>query len=223
MVSARLPEFWGAHQRTSLEKAADQTDKNWLGVLPVTFEERSSPSLSHDAELVRQCLQGDQKHGFRLLYSRYQGQVRSTLYRLCGPSHLDDLVQEVFLRAWKGLPKFRQSAKFSTWLYRITCNVAADRRRQCTKPNQFSLSLESLSVSEDTSDLMDLHYRDLVYRGLKQLSWEHRAVLVLHDLQDLPQKEVAEILQVPLGTVKSRLFHGRAGMRQFLAQEGVQL
>ena len=68
---------------------------------------------------------------------------------------------------------------------------------------------------------MQLHYRDLVHRGLNNLSFEHRAVLVLHDLEDLPQKQVAEILNVPVGTVKSRLFHARNSLKKFLEQQGI--
>ncbi|MBP0028505.1 sigma-70 family RNA polymerase sigma factor [Roseofilum sp. Guam] len=198
-MAARLAHLWGPDRRNG-----------------------DSESSNHDSELVHRCLQGDSQ-SYRLLYRRYQAQVRSTLYQLCGPSHLDDLVQDVFLRAWKGLPKFRRSAKFSTWLYRITCNVASDQRRQLAKQNQFSLNVDLLSVSENTSDLMQLHYQDLVHRGLEQLSWEQRTVLVLHDLEDVPQKEIAQVLQIPVGTVKSRLFHGRAAMRKFLEAQGVQL
>jgi RNA polymerase sigma-70 factor (ECF subfamily) len=177
-----------------------------------------------DAELARQCQQGDAE-AFRHLYRRYQQKVRSTLYQLCGGEMLDDLVQEVFLRVWKGLPNFRQAAKFSTWLYRICWNVAADRRRQFAR--QQPLAQEELAVEDtfsrpqDTPDLMQLHYQDLVGRGLQSLNLEHRSVLVLHDLADIPQKEVAEILKLPLGTVKSRLFYARSQLRKFLQQQGV--
>jgi RNA polymerase sigma-70 factor (ECF subfamily) len=68
---------------------------------------------------------------------------------------------------------------------------------------------------------MQLHYQDLVQRGLEQLSFEHRSVLVLHDLEDIPQKEVAQILGLPAGTVKSRVFYARNAVRQFLQKEGV--
>jgi RNA polymerase sigma-70 factor (ECF subfamily) len=70
---------------------------------------------------------------------------------------------------------------------------------------------------------MLLHYQDLVQRGLAHLSFEHRTVIVLHDLEEIPQKEIAEILNIPLGTVKSRLFHARAALRKFLQSEGVNL
>jgi RNA polymerase sigma-70 factor (ECF subfamily) len=179
-----------------------------------------------DNELVRKCLQGD-RQSFRQLYRRHQQRVRSTLYQLCGPSCLDDLVQEVFLRAWKGLPKLRQTCQFSTWLYRISWNVASDQRREFAKARRDQLLLQDhQNNNKDTvhhePDLMQLHYQDLVQRGLRELSLDRRAVLVLHDLEDVPQKEVAQILNIPVGTVKSRLFHARDAMRKFLQQQQVQ-
>ncbi|RZM77846.1 sigma-70 family RNA polymerase sigma factor [Leptolyngbya iicbica] len=174
-----------------------------------------------DAELIQQCLRG-QRSAFQVLYRRYQGPVRSTLFQLCGAAELDDLVQEVFLRAWKGLPKFRQSAQFSTWLYRIAWNVASDRRHALGKARSHPLS-PPLTLATGQADLTQLHYQDLVQRGLQALSLEHRAVIVLHDLEDLPQQEIASILNIPKGTVKSRLHHARSALRTFLQTEGVQL
>ena len=174
-----------------------------------------------DAELIQHCLRGKQS-AFQALYRRYQRPVRGTLFQLCGEAELDDLVQEVFLRVWKGLPKFRQSAQFSTWLYRITWNVATDRRRTQGKARSQPL-LSPLAPLSDQSDLTQLHYEDLVQRGLQTLSLDHRAVLILHDLEDLPQQAVANILDIPKGTVKSRLHHARSALRTFLQQEGVQL
>lgn len=176
-----------------------------------------------DNLLVQRCLQGE-RQSFRLLYRRHQHRVRAILYQLCDPIVLDDLVQEVFLRAWKGLPKFRRSAKFSTWLYRIAWNLAADHRQAAVRGRSHLQTLSKQApIYQDAPDVMQLHYQDLVQRGLAQLSADHRLILVLHDLEDLPQKEVAEILRIPVGTVKSRLFHARAAMREFLHQQGVQL
>jgi RNA polymerase sigma-70 factor (ECF subfamily) len=188
---------------------------------PATQESQS------DIDLVLQCQQGNQQ-SFRQLYRRYASRVRSTLYQLCGGETLDDLVQEVFLRAWKGLPQLRQAAQFSTWLYRICWNVASDQRRQFAQERSFNSKLKSgqerLSTNDSkltqAPDLMDLHYQDLIQRGLQQLSFEHRAVLVLHDLEDLPQKEVAQILGIAVGTVKSRLFHARTSLRNYIQQQG---
>ncbi|WP_339376210.1 sigma-70 family RNA polymerase sigma factor [Calothrix sp. NIES-2098] len=186
---------------------------------------RQFPSKSaseSDSYLVQQCLQGDiQSYG--LLYRRHQQRVRVILHQ-CEPSSLDDLVQEVFLRAWKGLPKFRQTAKFSTWLYRIAWNLACNQRQaEVQRRNQLQALTVHTPTQQDAPDLMALHYQDLVQQGLVNLSFDHRTILVLHDLEEVPQKEIAEILDIPLGTVKSRLFHARAAMRQFLQQQGVQL
>lgn len=193
-----------------------------------------------DSELVLKCQRGD-RNSFRVLYKRYQQRVRSTLYQLCGKQMLDDLSQEVFLRAWKGLPKLREASHFSTWIYRITWNVAQDRRRQFAqhmeKEVDYQLQLSgkdsftdeeqllsnTLSRSQDSPDWMLLHYQDSIQKGLQTLSLEHRVAIVLHDLEDLPQKEVAAILNLPLGTVKSRLFHARSAMRKYLQQQGVGL
>ncbi len=192
----------------------------------------SPPTQRDDLQLVRDCVAGD-RLSFRLLYQRHQQKVRSTLYQLCGADSLDDLVQEVFLRAWKGLPKFRQSSQFSTWLYRITFNVAYDRRRALAvgRSRQVTLADEHLANLADarhdepleSTPLSQIHYRDLIQRGLAQLSEDHRQVLVFHDLEELPQKEIAQILGIPVGTIKSRLFHARAALRKFLTSQGVEL
>jgi len=197
-----------------------------------TAETESETRVPTEQELILLCQQGD-RDSFRLLYQRYQQRVRSTLYQLCGTSSLDDLVQEVFMRAWKGLPKLKKAKYFSTWLYRISWNVATDRRRKLARVKEKTSLNEKyankdrlnygkdLSNVQDTPDLMHLHYQDIVQRGLDNLSFDHRAVLVLHDLEDIPQKQVAEILDIPVGTVKSRLYHARNSFKKFLEQQGI--
>jgi RNA polymerase sigma factor (sigma-70 family) len=177
-----------------------------------------------DELLVKRCVEGQDRQSFRILYRRHQVRVRQIIYQLGDPISLDDLVQEVFLRAWKGLPKFRQNAQFSTWLYRIAWNVASDRRQTLAQDrSRLQTIAQNIATQHDDPDLMQLHYQDVVQTGLSLLSDEHRAVLVLHDLEELPQKEVAEILKIPVGTVKSRLFHARSGMRKFLETAGIQV
>jgi RNA polymerase sigma-70 factor, ECF subfamily len=190
---------------------------------------KAEEQQNSDAYYISVCLSGNSQ-AFSQLYRRHAQKVRSTLYQLCGADTLDDLVQEVFLRAWKGLKSFRQSAQFSTWLYRITWNVACDRRRILAKARSKQVNLEDDTQLENLQDLShtpaeinNLHYQDLVRRGLHHLSDDHKSVLVLHDLEELPQKEVAEILAIPIGTVKSRLFHARVAMRKFLEAEGIEL
>lgn len=189
----------------------------------ITHQAADEQPAASDRELVQRCLRGEQQ-SFRLLYRRHQQRVRSILYQLCDGDSLDDLVQEVFLRAWRGLPKFRHSAQFSTWLYRIAWNVASDQRQRLAQGRKQKQVLTQQAPAHQTApDVMHLHYQDLVQRGLGHLSFDQRTILVLHDLEDLPQKEISAILGIPVGTVKSRLFHARAAMRQLLQQEGVQL
>ena len=181
-------------------------------------------SLLSELELVALAQNGDSE-SFRLLYQIYQLKVRSTLYQLCGSEMLDDLLQEVFLRAWKGLPKLKQAEYFSTWIYRICWNVATDYRRKLAQNSrQISPNSEiEFAVTERSqeTDLMQLHYQDLVKRGLEHLSLSHRVVIVLHDLEDIPQKKIAQILDIPIGTVKSRLYHARHTLKKFLQQQGI--
>ena len=195
---------------------------------PVRVQESTPQSVDRRTErqvdegLVQSCLQGDHR-SFRALYQRHQGRVRSILFQLCGPSHLDDLVQEVFLRAWKGLPKFKRSAQFSTWLYRITWNVASDQRRRYAQTrSQMQVLKSNNRAHHHDPGMMQIHYHQILQQGLDQLSLDHRSVLVMHDLEQLPQKEIAQILEIPVGTVKSRLFHARGALRQYLEKEGIQ-
>ncbi len=186
-------------------------------------------TVLNESDLVLRSQQGDSE-SFRLLYQLYQQKARSTLYQLCGSLMLDDLVQEVFLRAWKGLPKLREPNYFSTWFYRICWNVATDYRRKLARnasKSQSAIELDAIAKENisshlhQTSDLMKLHYQDVVKRGLEYLSLSHRVVIVLHDLEDIPQQEIAQILEIPVGTVKSRLHHGRKTLKKFLQQQGI--
>jgi RNA polymerase sigma factor (sigma-70 family) len=185
--------------------------------------EREGSIDPSDEELVNACIQGD-RDCFRLLYRRHHQRVRQILYQLCDPPTIDDLVQEVFLRAWKGLPKFRRDAQFSTWLYRIAWNVCADRRQAIARDRTRLQTIKDRSNEyHEDPDVMQLYYREAIGNGLAHLSEDRRSVLVLHDLQEIPQKEVAEILGIPVGTVKSRLFYARAAMRKFLERSGISL
>jgi RNA polymerase sigma-70 factor, ECF subfamily len=174
-----------------------------------------------DLLLVQQC-QGaiargeDPGAAFRMLYQRYADLVRGSLFRLsCDSERLDDLVQEVFLRVWRGLPGFRNQSAFRTWLYRIVLNVAQARPK--------GLSLPWLDATATPTVWGELHHRDLVQRGLAALPPRQRALLVLHDLEDLPQAEVAAVLGIRLGTVKAGLHQARHRLRQWLIDQGAEL
>jgi len=129
---------------------------------------------------------------FESLYQEYQGLVRATLYKLCSPGDLDDLVQEAFVKIWNGLPKFKEGAKLTTWIYRIAYNVAVDHLRR-KKPTASELKL----VHGMTSTSQQIENRDLVLKSLQELSIEHRSVIVLNTIEGLSIFEVAQVLGIP--------------------------
>jgi RNA polymerase sigma-70 factor (ECF subfamily) len=173
--------------------------------------------------LVTEARLGNEE-SFRTLYRMDAPKARGTLRQMVGPTHLDDLVQEVFVRVWKGFPKMRDANAFSTWFYRITWNVAMDALSSAAVLRE----RESHNVDMDwadpkSSNRENIDNRILVERALKQLSKDQRDVLVLSDFEELSTEEIASIMAVPAGTVKSRLFHARESVRHFLTARGVKL
>jgi RNA polymerase sigma-70 factor (ECF subfamily) len=180
-----------------------------------------------DQLLITRCLKGEQE-AFRALYQRYCPRVRSLLYQLTGkPEGLDDLTQEVFIKVYRALPNFRGESQFSTWLFRVTYNVCQDmRRKQGRRLQTVALgehnSLENLPIPDEREDnLTRLSRQQLVQDALATLSAEQRDVIVLFDLQEKSQEDVAEILGLPVGTVKSRVYYGRRKLREWLEAQGV--
>lgn len=161
---------------------------------------------------------------FAELYRTHQGLVRSVIFQISGSDGLDDLVQEAFIRIWKGMPGFRREAQLSSWIFRVSTNIALDHCRSRTRRPEGHLAsaIESDIVPLPSPETGFTH-RDLVMKGLMNLSEEHRVTLVLAFLHDLPLAEVAEVLDISEGTVKSRLHYAKAQFREFLASKGVKL
>lgn len=186
----------------------------------------AEPTLTKTIEAARQ---GDPE-SFRALVRHYTPKVRGTLRQMAGTRALDDQTQEVFVRIWRGLPKLRNANGFSTWVYRITWNVAMDGRKNLARERERQADCDEPSCGEDlkarsgagAEQETRLLNKLLVEQGLVSLTPDLRDVLVLSDLEELAQDEVAAILEIPVGTVKSRLFTARARMRQFLKEKGVQ-
>lgn len=179
-----------------------------------------------DLELVEQARAGDE-WAFAQLVTRYEGRVYNLALRYCGDAHeAGDLAQEAFLRVYRGLSGFRGSARFSTWLYRIVINVCRDwdrkRRRRPTAP------WPTVDDGDRPRDLPDPapgpeevsagnELRRRLVEEIAQLPPDYRQAVLLRDLQDLSYSEIAAILQVSVGTVKSRIHRGRAALRDRLA------
>lgn len=151
---------------------------------------------------------------FTGIYREYHSLVRTVIYQIAGASALHDLTQEAFLRIWQGLERFREESSLKSWIYRISVNVALDALRlRKSRAEEFEYELAELP--DPGQDLeRTLSDRELVAEGLKALSPEHRAVVVLALIHERPLAEVAHVLGISEGTVKSRLHHAKEYFRR---------
>lgn len=196
--------------------------------MAVTPEKAGQPPA--DEVLVKAAREGDTA-AFEVLVTRYERKVYSLAYRYSGdPDDARDLAQEAFLKAFVALKGFRGGSSFSTWIYRITANVCLDamrsRRRRPTVSLDRPLAAGDGDMkwqvpdgSVDPGEVVERReLQAAVQRAITRLSPEHRMVLVLRDLQDLSYEEVAGVLGLNLGTVKSRLNRARLALRDHLAE-----
>ena len=184
-----------------------------------------------DRALVIACQEGD-RDAFSTLVVRYQEAVLNLAYRRLGDRELAlDVAQEVFIKAYKGLPKFEGESKFFTWIYRITLNEAVSAHRK-TARHKRALSLdaqrtdgEGARLGEPADDragptdaAASLDDQALVQESIADLDDEFAQPLILRDLEGLSYQEVSDVLQIPLGSVKSRIHRARQTLKQRLAK-----
>ena len=134
----------------------------------------------------------------------------------------EDAVQETLVSAWRSLPTLRDDARFDAWLYRLTVNACAEmgRHRRRWRANVTVLVIEP-NESDQTSDVAD---RDQLERGLRRLTDAQRTILALHFFADLPMTEIAEVLDIPVGTTRSRVHYALTALRAVLeADERAQI
>jgi RNA polymerase sigma-70 factor (ECF subfamily) len=176
-----------------------------------------------EAELIRSTLAG-QTAAFGQLVLKYQDRLYNTLYRLLGSAEdARDVVQDAFVQAFLKLESFRGTAAFYTWLYRIAFNLAMSHRRR-GKPTvslDFSRSEHGMEPI-DGQPTPDAHVArqdraGLVHAALAELAAEFRQVIVLREMEGCRYEEIAEILELPVGTVRSRIFRARMQLRDRLA------
>jgi len=183
----------------------------------------SSPVELDDQQLVTASKHGDQD-AFARLVQRYQRRIFNLVYRMLQQyEEASEITQETFLAAWQGLPSFRGDARFATWLYRIAYNCALKQleTRKRDRALQAALQAEQALEGEDTykraDAQIDEHERQaFVHEHLSRLPAKYRAVLILRHLQDMTYEEMAEILTMPVGTIKTHLFRARNLLKQRL-------
>jgi len=182
----------------------------------------ASESIS-DADCVRRIIQRGDTDAFEILVRRHEKTIFNLVYRMLGDyDDAAEVSQEVFLSAYRALGQFRGEANFSTWLYRIALNHATSRRRSLSARRQKVVPLhetESLTDSgpSPTEALERKEMRERVQAALNKLEPEDATVILLRDLQDIPYDEVARVLEIPVGTVKSRLHRARQALKAQLA------
>ena len=175
-----------------------------------------------EEELIKSALAG-KSSCFEVLVTRYQDRLYTAMISVVGSTdEAEDVVQEAFIQAYLKLDTFQQNSRFFTWLYRIAFNFALARRRR----RRGHLSLEEsreISGAEPKSKTESPDSRlsrsedvNLVHQALAILSEDHRSILVLREMDDLAYEEIAEVLQISIGTVRSRLNRARLALKQQL-------
>jgi RNA polymerase sigma-70 factor, ECF subfamily len=170
-----------------------------------------------DPELARRSQAGDTE-AFGELVTKYRAKIFTMVYGMVRDEHdAWDLAQEGFLKAWHSIHLFEGRSSFYTWLYSITVNLAIDSLRRKGRREEVELndaipsSLPGPGVNYQRTEI-----REQVNAALAKLSPEHRAVVVLKELEDLQYHEIAEVLNLSMGTVMSRLFYGRKKLQSML-------
>jgi RNA polymerase sigma-70 factor (ECF subfamily) len=174
----------------------------------------SPPPEPSDTELISRVLVRDDRRAFGELVARHQSAVRGLLRRLTGGdlAQADDLAQETFLRAYRGLRGYRGGAKFSSWLYRIACNAFFSRDRGSREAPVESPELEA-GLPEQALLADTLLERYDLERALATLKPRERAALVLTYANELTHEEAAVILDCPLGTLKTHVARAKEKLR----------
>lgn len=176
-------------------------------------------------KLINEVKQGDTE-SFGELVELYKDKVYQVAYRMVGhPQEAQDVAQEAFLRAYTNLDKFDMDRKFSTWLFRIATNVAIDRLRK-KKPDFYledkvkgteGLTYESqLAADQELPEdqVVNLEMQEWIQSEINQLPLKYRSAVILKYMEDLSLKEISEILDMPISTVKTRIHRGREALRK---------
>lgn len=181
--------------------------------------------------LIRRIVDGDHE-AFAQLVEAHEKPVYNLCLRMCGNAEdAKDLAQEAFVKAWRGLQFYKYESAFSTWLYRLTTNVCIDfLRKQKRRPTV------SLTVQQEDEETVELEIEDgqpqpeaqilhrevktEIARAMDQLEDEFRMILTLRVIDDLSYEEIAAIMDLKIGTVKSRLARARLKLKRILLQNG---
>jgi RNA polymerase sigma-70 factor (ECF subfamily) len=173
-----------------------------------------------DAALVKRVQQGD-KQAFNLLVLKYQTKIVNLVMRYVrDPDEANDVAQEAFLKAYRALPRFRGDSAFYTWLYRIAVNtaknylVAAKRRPveydlDLQDPEQYDMQARLKDIDSPESVIMKDEVQQTIDEAIQDLPEDLRTAIILRELEGMTYEEIAETMECPVGTVRSRIFRAR--------------
>ncbi len=171
-----------------------------------------------DVDLIRDVLAGRVER-FEILVRRYQRLVATAALRMGTPrDEVEDVTSEVFYKVYKSLGRYRPEHALSTWLYRIAINAALDRKRSTRHESRMEELSPSLADGRPSleSQATDLERSRLLQEALERIPGHYRSPLVLAHLEGMPLEEIARVLDLPEGTVKSRLFRARAMLKDII-------
>ncbi|HNX53865.1 MAG TPA: sigma-70 family RNA polymerase sigma factor [Pontiellaceae bacterium] len=198
----------------------------------MTKNPKNEPSseIPDDLDLVRRSQAGDTA-AYEELIRRYHGKIYGLVYSMTSSREdAEDLAQEVFVKAWKALGHFREQSGFYTWIYRIALNRTINfrkrrNRRQTVDFDEFDPDIKTAESYREFSSKgsvlrkMSLgEFQEKMNAALLKLSEKHRAVVVMHDVQEMPHADIAKVMHCSEGTVRSRLFYAHKQLQAELAE-----
>lgn len=174
-------------------------------------------NLGDDFSLIKNFLDGDES-SFNVLVQRHKEKVRNIIFiTMNSPDDADDIAQEVFITIYKNLKNFRFQSQFSTWLYRITVNKCRDHLRKKKIRKMFlPLNDEAGKKSFESYSVEDTDISRLVRKAISKLPYKLKTPLLLKDIEGMSYQEIAESMNCEIGTVKSRIFRAREGLKKLL-------
>jgi len=168
----------------------------------------------YEQVLVLRCQAGDQR-AFEELVVRYSPRLAYFLRRMLGPDRADDVLQEVWVDAFRGLPKLAAPGAFSTWLYRIARDRAYRELRASGRANYVALEEDPVEVVDDEPEF-SADDAQRIHQSLNLLSPEHREVLTLRFIEDMSYDQIASVVGCKVGTIRSRIFYAKQALRRLI-------
>jgi RNA polymerase sigma-70 factor (ECF subfamily) len=199
--------------------------------LTLSITAGAQTSLSEEDARLRRGLRAGIESAYEELLTRYQQPIYGIVYRLLGDQNdACDVVQEIFLKVFRSVHSFKERSSLRTWIYRIAVNEAHNHRRWFSRHRKREVAIDREDGEYGTFEIapdpgpspfdvaLDRETHVLIERALEEISPVFRTVVILRDIEGLGYEEIADILQISLGTVKSRILRGREALRRVLSE-----